>query len=227
MFATLLFFALASFALGVPTGVDVQYNLPYEYPPYSDVALDHSVINLMERYQIAGLSAAVTANGQPIWANTYGWLNISELRPFRQDSMIRIASMSKSVTATALMQMYDRGFINSLDDDVSVYLGYRIINVHFPNDPITLRQLLTHTSSLLDDYLDFVVASYGPDGPKMSLAELVTPGGRFYNETELFNSHVCRARCASLSYALKCLAACPVYSTAPVTPPALSTVICL
>ncbi|KAJ4462551.1 putative CubicO group peptidase [Paratrimastix pyriformis] len=186
MFALLLLPLLAS---AIPTGVDISYQLPYLYPPTAaNSTFDNEMLSLMEKWHVAGLTAAVITQGELVWQNAYGWLNVSAQRPFRTDDAIRIASMSKSVTATAFMQMVDRGFIKSLDDDVAPYLGYKITNVYFPDEPLTFRRLLTHTSGLHDDYLDFVVASYGPDGPKMSLKELVLPGGKYYDQDALFNS---------------------------------------
>jgi len=170
-------------------GDDVYYTLPFQYPPTQNTSLDSAIVSLMNKYQIAGLTASVITQGQTIYTNSFGWSNLASQLPYRTDSKIRIASMSKSVTATALMQMYDRGLIKSLDDDITQYLGYRITNVFFPDDIITLRQLMTHTSSLLDDYLDFVVESYSEAGPKLSLRELVLPGGKYYNAKDLFNRY--------------------------------------
>ena len=62
---------------------------------------------------------------------------------------VRIASISKLVTALGLMRLVDAGRLN-LDRDVSDYLGYRLRHPQFPARPITLRLLLSHQSGLLD-----------------------------------------------------------------------------
>ena len=62
---------------------------------------------------------------------------------------VRIASISKLVTALGVMRLVDAGKLN-LDRDVSDYLGFRLRNPAFPGKPITLRLLLSHQSSLLD-----------------------------------------------------------------------------
>jgi CubicO group peptidase (beta-lactamase class C family) len=54
-----------------------------------------------------------------------------------------IGSISKTITATAVMQLWERGKFK-LDDDVNKYLPFQVRNPHFPDDPITFRQLLTH-----------------------------------------------------------------------------------
>lgn len=66
------------------------------------------------------------------------------------DSPVRIASISKLFVALGVMRMVDAGKLD-LDRDVSDYLGYTLRNPAFPAVPITLAQLLSHTSSLRDD----------------------------------------------------------------------------
>ena len=62
---------------------------------------------------------------------------------------MRIASISKSFTATSLLQFVDQGVI-SLDDDISDLIGFTIRNPHHPDTPITLRMVLSHTASIRD-----------------------------------------------------------------------------
>ena len=70
-------------------------------------------------------------------------------RPARADDPVRIASISKLVTALGVMRLVDQGRLD-LDRDVSDYLGWRLRNPAFPDQPITLRLLLSHRSSLID-----------------------------------------------------------------------------
>ena len=65
-----------------------------------------------------------------------------------------MASISKLVTAIAVMRLVDEGRID-LDRDVGAYLGFPMRNPAFPDRPVTLRHLLSHTSGIRDtiDYL--------------------------------------------------------------------------
>lgn len=65
------------------------------------------------------------------------------------DSPVRVASISKLVTTLGVMRLVDQNKLD-LDRDVSDYLGWKLRNPAFPDTPITLRMLLSHTSSLLD-----------------------------------------------------------------------------
>lgn len=62
---------------------------------------------------------------------------------------MRIASISKSFTATGLMQQVEKGVI-SLDDEINDLIGFTIRNPHHPDVPITLRMVLSHTASFRD-----------------------------------------------------------------------------
>jgi CubicO group peptidase (beta-lactamase class C family) len=65
------------------------------------------------------------------------------------DDPVRIASISKLVVGIGVMRMVEQGQLD-LDRDVASYLGWPLRNPSFPDRPITLRQLLSHTSSLRD-----------------------------------------------------------------------------
>lgn len=69
--------------------------------------------------------------------------------PLRADGIMRVASISKLVTAAEIVRRARQGQW-SLEQDVSPMLGFRLRNPAFPDRPITLRQLLNHTSSIID-----------------------------------------------------------------------------
>ncbi|PJI88836.1 class A beta-lactamase-related serine hydrolase [Sphingomonas koreensis] len=70
-------------------------------------------------------------------------------RPATADDPVRIASISKLVVALGVMRMVEAGQLD-LDRDVSEVLGWPVRNPAFPKAPVTLRQLLSHTSGLID-----------------------------------------------------------------------------
>ncbi len=77
-------------------------------------------------------------------------------RAFTPDTLVRVASVSKLVTALGVMRLVEAGTLD-LDRDVSDDLGWRLRNPAFPGTPITLRMLLSHTSGLLDAGDDYAV----------------------------------------------------------------------
>ena len=61
----------------------------------------------------------------------------------------RIASISKTITAIAVMQLVEQNLLD-LDADISTILGYSVQNPNNPTVPITTRMLLSHTSTIID-----------------------------------------------------------------------------
>lgn len=91
-----------------------------------------------------GLSAAIVAGDTVVWAQGFGMADLEQNAPARPESVYRIASISKPIAATAVMQLVERGLV-SLDDPIQRYLP------SFPRKPqgeIRIRHLLTHTSGI-------------------------------------------------------------------------------
>ena len=98
----------------------------------------------------APATVAVTFDRQsirPVLAE--GLADKATSRAVTADDPVRIASISKLVTALGVMRMVDEGKLD-LDRDVSDYLGWELRNPGWPDKPITLRHLLSHQSSLVD-----------------------------------------------------------------------------
>jgi CubicO group peptidase (beta-lactamase class C family) len=72
------------------------------------------------------------------------------------DDPVRVASVSKMVTAIGVMQLVDAGKLD-LNSDVSRWLGWPLRNPNFPDRPITLSMLLSHTSSVREHDDDYVI----------------------------------------------------------------------
>ena len=111
--------------------------------------INKAIEQVMDQYQCVGISAAVVQDGQIVYNNSFGYQDLETKTPLANDHMMRIASISKSFTATGLMQHVEKGII-SLDDDISDLIGFTIRNPHHPEVPITLRMVLSHTASFRD-----------------------------------------------------------------------------
>jgi CubicO group peptidase (beta-lactamase class C family) len=111
--------------------------------------LTDSLNALYTTEQLAG-SSTIGIIGDTIgYENYFGKRDIGRNLPIDENTMFRIASVSKSFTAAALMKLYEQNLF-SLDDDVSTYLGFTLRNPSFPTTKITFRMLFNHTSSVQD-----------------------------------------------------------------------------
>ena len=108
-----------------------------------------AITDVMDEFQAVGISAAVVKDGKIVYNQSFGYKDLATKTPLANDDIMRIASISKSFTATSLLQLVDKGIL-SLDDDVSDLIGFRIRNPHHPDVPITLKMVLSHTASIKD-----------------------------------------------------------------------------
>ncbi|HEY6900938.1 MAG TPA: serine hydrolase domain-containing protein [Puia sp.] len=104
---------------------------------------------IMGKYEVVGVSLAVLKGNKIVYHNELGEKNRENHTRLAKKDIFRIASISKSFTATSLMQLVEAGKI-SLDDDISTLVGFPVRNPNFPDRKITLRMLLSHRSSLND-----------------------------------------------------------------------------
>lgn len=98
----------------------------------------------LKQGDIAGAVIAIVRNGEVVFAKGYGYADVARRTPMdAQQSVVRVASVSKAFTATAAMQLVQQGRLD-LDRDVNGYLDFKIPATF--EKPITLRNLLTHTA---------------------------------------------------------------------------------
>ncbi len=154
---------------------------------FAQSSLDTKLQNIKTQYQVVGMSVAVVKGDTIAFSKGYGLRDVGRSLPVNDSTVYRIASISKMITAAALMILYEQGLFN-LDDDVSSYLGFTLRNPTYPNDVITFRKILSHTSSLRDGtgYDSFLSATYN-NTPPPSLQALLTAGGSYYT-ANMFSS---------------------------------------
>src|ERR1051326_5270875 len=105
--------------------------------------LDALIPSQLRNRNIAGAVVSVVKDGQVLFQKGYGYADVEEKKPVLPDqTLFRPGSISKLFTATAVMQLVEQGKLD-LDRDVNDYLDFPIPKTY--PEPITLRQLLTHT----------------------------------------------------------------------------------
>jgi CubicO group peptidase (beta-lactamase class C family) len=152
-------------------------------------SLDEFIQDKMKANNAPGLAACIVKKDRLAWRRGFGWADIENKVPMTDQTIQNIGSISKTITATAVMQLWEQGKFK-LDDDVNKYLPFRVRNPHFPDDPITFRQLLTHRSSIKDG--PAYDASYACGDPVISLKDWIRaylmPGGQYYSEEDNFHT---------------------------------------
>ena len=105
---------------------------------------------IYEKSDFPGFSVAVVNENGIIYEQAFGFSDLENKLPYTQNSIQNIGSVSKTFIGVALMKAVELGYFD-LDADVNSVLDFNVKNPNFPKAPITVRQLATHTSSILDD----------------------------------------------------------------------------
>ncbi|MBI5058898.1 serine hydrolase [candidate division KSB1 bacterium] len=162
-----------------------------EYQPAAE--LDSFIDSTMQARHIPGLSACAVRDGEIVWTGNYGNANIAQDIAPTDSTLYHLASISKTVVATALMQLWEDSLFG-LDDDINLYLPWEVHHPFYPDSAITVRMLMTHTSGIADngDELDQLY-TWGGDSP-IPLGEFLmnylTPGGTYYHAGANFSNAV-------------------------------------
>lgn len=153
-----------------------------------DELIDY-IESIMQSDNVPGLSVAVVKNNVIAWRKSFGLANIEDNTPVSVNTMFMLASVSKTVTATALMQLWEMGLID-LEENVNNYLPFYITHPDYPNSPITAKMLLTHTSGIKDNWN---VMDYYDGDSEIELGDYLeaylTPEGDLYNSNANFTNH--------------------------------------
>ena len=138
--------------------------------------------------QFPGLLTVVARHGKLAYVSSVGWMDAEHQHAMSPDAVFRIYSLTKPITSTAVMQLYERKKLR-LDDPVSKYIpAFAGVKVYAgggaatpvlrdPERPVTIADLLTHTSGLTYGFIgntpaDSIYRRAGLNNPHWTLAQL-------------------------------------------------------
>lgn len=183
----LLVFLFTSSSLTVP-GYSIEFT---DKNPNNDQIFDLKVKLLMRQNRLSSLVICILKDNNISFIKAYGYSNRYLMKKADVNTIYLAGSISKSVTATALMQLYEKGFFD-LDDSVSDYLPFDLKNPNYPNVNITFRMLLSHQSSLNDFGLrirniPYIWYKSRHDNKFQCLEEMLNPKDKLYNKRYFLN----------------------------------------
>ncbi len=159
--ATLFILAIFLFSQSCNTVSTTSVGLSLDSLELADIAMQ----SYIDDGKLSGVSVLVLKDGQLAHQSTFGFADISEERALAEDAIFRIYSMTKPITAVALMILFDEGKFE-LDDQVSKYIPeFENTTVYVDGEEVaqeeamTIRHLLTHTAGFTygwdpDSYVD-------------------------------------------------------------------------
>jgi serine beta-lactamase-like protein LACTB, mitochondrial len=111
--------------------------------PEKRAEIEKAVSSFMSVNSVPGVSAAVVLEGEPVWSAGFGMSDLEDYAPATSSTLFRLGSISKPITAAAILQLNERGKLD-LDAPVQTYCPA------FPKKewPITTRELLGHLGGI-------------------------------------------------------------------------------
>lgn len=111
-------------------------------------ALEAMVTAIVNRWPAVGLALGVVRNGRLEFFSGHGFADIGSKRPITEDTVFRIGSITKVMTAIAVMQLWEQGLVD-LDQPANSYLRtFKLVPAKAAFQPATVRHLLTHTAGI-------------------------------------------------------------------------------
>jgi CubicO group peptidase (beta-lactamase class C family) len=150
-------------------------------------ALRASAVTIANRWPAVGLAVGVIREGRLAFFHAHGLADIASNTPIAEDTVFRIASITKTFTAIAVMQLWERGLVD-LDAPANDYLrAYQLVPARASHPPATVRHLLTHTAGIAQvlrpqDWLAPVRGELRAAGQMPTLARYYRGGLRLVNE---------------------------------------------
>lgn len=105
---------------------------------------------------VPGFAVAIVDRSGVVYSNGLGVADVAKKTPYTPQTINWVASVSKTFIALSIVKLVEQHKLD-LDEPINSILPYRIVNPHFPDRPITVRQLVTHTSSIVDSFEPFSV----------------------------------------------------------------------
>jgi len=148
--ATLLLISQMATAGELPVAKPEAVGMSSERLAKVDAVMD----NLVKEKKLAGGIVMIARKGKVVHLKSHGLMDVEAQKPMRDDALLRIYSMSKSITTAAALILFDEGKLK-LEDPVSKYIpelkGCQVIGKDgpfVPEHPMTVRDLMLHTSGL-------------------------------------------------------------------------------
>lgn len=151
--------------------------------------LEECIRKEMDKQNIPAVSALIFRDETILYESYFGQSNIEDGLELDSSHVFLLASISKTVTAAALLQLYEQGHFD-LDDPINDHLPF-VVQIPEESGSITFRMLLTHTSGIADGSALDGQYYYGEDSPlalEEFLENYLVPGGDYYDEDENFHA---------------------------------------
>ena len=127
-------------------------NPTYSEPTKQTDSLTVALQKFQDKNILPGFVVSIFNKDSVIYQKGFGYSNVADKKPYNEENVQIIASITKTFIGVSLMKLIEDGKLN-LDESINSILPFEVINPKFPEIPITIRHLATHTSSIGDSKL--------------------------------------------------------------------------
>lgn len=154
-------------------------------PSTPQSTLDQKLQTVIDSFNIVGFGVSVFTADSTLYTNGFGYSNVKDKAAYTTKTLQNIASISKTTIGISLLKAQEMGWLD-LDDPINKHLPFEIGNPYHKKDPITIRHLANHTSSIKDLDKIYEVHGYhfGGDSPialKDFIQNYLRVGGKWYS----------------------------------------------
>lgn len=135
---------------------------------------DQTLTEIYENNPLTGFAVTVVNKDKILYQNALGYADIANKKPYTAHTLQNIGSISKTFIGVALMQLEEAGKL-TMDTKINDILPFKVVNPHYPNTPITIRHLATHTGTIVDRQAIYDFGAYvAPTATKANRKNLPT-----------------------------------------------------
>lgn len=157
--------------------------------PDTREALDQFIANELNNSHVPGAAIAIIADDEIVWQQTYGYADLGTKTTVTADTAFQVGSISKAYLGVAIAQAIEDEYFG-LDDDINAILPFNVQHPVYPDTPITIRHLVSHTSGIRDSLAYYQSYGIGELDTNLGvfLADYLVPGGKHYRARGSFTN---------------------------------------
>jgi CubicO group peptidase (beta-lactamase class C family) len=157
----------------------------------ANVVLHKNFASIQAKSNWPGFAVAIIKKDSIVFSNGYGFANTKNKIPYSIETIQPIGSISKTFIGFAIMKAIEQGYF-TLETPINDILPFKIINPYFPNAVIKVKNLVTHTSGLIDKEDTYMAAYNEGKKPSMDLndflKEYYVNTGKYYSKENFYNA---------------------------------------
>jgi CubicO group peptidase (beta-lactamase class C family) len=160
----------------------------------SDKNLHKNLTKIYKESNFPGFAISIIKGDSTLYTKSYGYADKIKKTPYTLGTIQPVGSVSKTIIALAIMKSIELGYFN-LESNINELLPFKITNPNFPDGTITVKHLVTHTSSLLDNEAIYYNEAYQlGNKPTIELGTFLkdyyTIEGKFYSHKNFDTTNI-------------------------------------